>query len=156
MASYSWFSHSKWWFSIVILVYQRVMSIVGWGELPKNRLWTLWTKKTRGFKHENIRKLIGEFSLKLHLLLFWCGCINLASKQKYKDANIGNEMMCVFCPIFRFQKSNKKVIFEVNFPTTWDIWYTNCSMLFEITRNVGWRGWWLMKLNPPSSKTMRF
>ena len=28
MANYSWFTHKKWWFSIVMLLYQRVFSII--------------------------------------------------------------------------------------------------------------------------------
>ena len=46
MAIYSWFTHWKWWFSIAMLVYQRVVHLI---ILTKSSSFhdTSWTKKTK-------------------------------------------------------------------------------------------------------------
>ena len=58
-----------------------------------------------------------------HLIRFFAAdaltCINSTSKQKYKDANTGNELMWVLCPAvrghFRGELSyNKEVLIKLN------------------------------------------
>lgn len=81
--------------------------------------------RTWGSNHEIVINLFVMDTLvqNWHLIRFFAAdaltCINSTSKQKYKDANTGNELMWVLCPAvrghFRGELSyNKEVLIKLN------------------------------------------